>query len=126
MVLANSHVRTKIVILARLEAFLEPLGPILEPLGVVLGPLGTHLGLPGGSKIAPRVPKITPRVAKITPRGAKIAPRGPKKASRPAKMTVFIQKTDFAKSIEKQKENQRFWLLQPAQGRPKMLQARPR
>jgi len=35
-------------------------------------------------------------------------------------MTTFIQKTDIAKSIEKHKENQRFWLLQPAQNRPKM------
>ena len=55
----------------------------------------------GETKIVPRGPKITPRGAKITPRGAKIAPRGPKKASRPAKMTIFIQKTDFAKNIEK-------------------------
>ena len=43
-VLAKSHFRTKIVILAGFEAFLEPLGPILEPLGAVLGPLGTLLG----------------------------------------------------------------------------------
>ena len=42
--LAKSHFRAKIVILAGLEAFLEPLGPILEPLGAVLGPLGALLG----------------------------------------------------------------------------------
>ena len=57
---------------------------------------------------------------KTAPRGAKNAPRGPKKASRLAKITIFIQKTEFAKNTEKHKENQRFWLLQPAQGRPKM------
>ena len=46
--------------------------------------------------------------------------RGDKKASRLAKMTIFIQKTEFAKNNEKHKENQCFRLLQLAQGRPKM------
>ena len=73
-----------------------------------------------GPKIVPRGAKIAQYGPKIAPRGAKIAPRGPKKASRPAKMTMFVEKGEFAKSIEKQKENQRFGLLQPAQNRPKM------
>ena len=95
---------------------LEP-GPLFHPRGLKITPSGAKITL-RGAKIVPRGPKITPRGAKITLRGAKIAPRGPKKASRTAKMSIFIQKTDVAKNIEKRKENQRFWLLQPAQGRP--------
>ena len=41
MLFAKSKFRTKMVILAGLEA-------ILEPLGTILGPLGAVLGLPGG------------------------------------------------------------------------------
>ena len=41
MLFAKSMFGTKMVILAGLEAILEPLGTILEPLGAVLG-------LPGG------------------------------------------------------------------------------
>ena len=35
-------------------------------------------------------------------------------------MTIFIENYDFSKNIEKPKENQRFWLPQPAQNRAKM------
>ena len=48
MFLAKSKFRTKMVILAGLEAFLGPLGAILVPLGAILGPLGTLLGRPYG------------------------------------------------------------------------------
>ena len=40
------------VILAGLEAFLEPLGAILAPLGVILPPLGVMLG-PLGTILGP-------------------------------------------------------------------------
>ena len=65
----------------------------------------------------PERPQVRPTIA---PRGSKIDPRGSKKASRLAKMTIFVRKIDFANTNEKLKENQRFWLLQQAQGRPKM------
>ena len=65
-------------------------------------------------------PKSVPRGPKIDPRGPKIVPRGPKSASRPAKMTIFVRNFDFAKSIEKPNENQRFWLPQAAQNSLKM------
>ena len=54
MILAKSHFRTKIVILAGLEAFLGPLGVILEPLGVVLGRSWGLLGRAWGSQEAAR------------------------------------------------------------------------
>ena len=54
MILAKSIFRTKIVILAGLEAFLEPLGPILEPLGAVLGRSWGLLGRAWGSQEAAR------------------------------------------------------------------------
>ena len=45
MFFAKSKFPTKMVILARLEAILEPLGTILVPLGAVLGlPGGRHGG----------------------------------------------------------------------------------
>ena len=44
MLFAKSKFRTKMVILAGLEAILGPLGTILGPLGSILGPLGTLLG----------------------------------------------------------------------------------
>ena len=59
-------------------------------LGVVLGSLSGPLGCLNRAKIGPRGPKF--------------APRGPKIAPRPAKMTIFMQKVDFSKSIEKPKE----------------------
>ena len=49
----------------------------------------------------------------------------PKIASRPAKMTIFVRNFDFAKNIEKPKENQCFWLPQPIQNRPKMAPRPP-
>ena len=82
-----------------LVSFLVPLGALLASL---LSPLGR------------------PNRPKFGPRGPKIGPRRPKKASRPAKMIIFMPKCDFSKIIEKPKEIQRFWLLQPAQNRPKM------
>ena len=54
MILATSHFRTKIVILAGLEAFLGPLGAILEPLGAVLGRSWGLLGRAWGSQEAAR------------------------------------------------------------------------
>ena len=48
MFFAKSMFRTKMVILAGLEAILEPLGTILEPLGAVLGFLGDFWRPPGG------------------------------------------------------------------------------
>ena len=57
---------------------------------------------------------------KRLPGSSKIDPRGSKKAPRPAKITIFVRKFDFAKIIEKHKENQCFWLPQPAQNRHKM------
>ena len=54
MILAKSHFRTKMVILAGLGAFLEPLGPILEPLGAVLGRSWSLLGRTWGSQEAAR------------------------------------------------------------------------
>ena len=54
MILAKSHIRTKMVILAGLGAFLEPLGPILEPLGAVLGRSWSLLGRTWGSQEAAR------------------------------------------------------------------------
>ena len=65
-------------------------------------------------------PKSVPRGPKTAPRGSKIGPRGFKKASRPAKMTIFVRKCDFAKIIEKPKENQCFWLPQATPNRHKM------
>ena len=53
-------------------------------------------------------PKTRPRPPKISSRWPKIGPSGPKKGPRSAKMTMFTQNMDFAKSIEKHKENQRF------------------
>ena len=52
MIFANCMFRTKIVILASLEAFLGCLGAISGPLGTILGPLGTLLGLSWGSQEA--------------------------------------------------------------------------
>ena len=61
-------------------------------LGVVLGSLLVPLGLPNRAKIDPRGPKFAPS-------GLKIAPR-------PAKITIFMQKVEFSKSIEKPQEKQ--------------------
>ena len=61
MFFAKSKFPTKMVILARLEAILEPLGTILVPLGAVLGLPGgrqggrTGSGRPRGSR-KPAVP----------------------------------------------------------------------
>ena len=63
---------------------------------------------------------------KILPRGPKTASRGPKKAPRPAKMLIFVRNFDFAKIIEKPKENQCFQLPQPLQNLPKTPQDHPK
>ena len=98
-------------------------GPLKILLPLKAGPFfhqGGHLGAPQIVLPLEPGPLFRPRGHKITPRDAKIVPRGSKKASRQAKMTISMHKTDFAKNIEKPKENQRFWLLQPTQNRPKI------
>ena len=52
MFFAKSKFPTKMVILARLEAILEPLGTILVPLGAVLGLPGGRQGGRTGSRRA--------------------------------------------------------------------------
>ena len=65
MFFAKSKFPTKMVILARLEAILEPLGTILVPLGAVLGLPGGRQGgrtgsrRPQGSR-SPAVPGPSP------------------------------------------------------------------
>ena len=51
----------------------------------------------------PRPPQDATKTAKIS-RWPKIGASGPKKGPRPAKMNMFTQNADFAKSIETLKE----------------------
>ena len=83
------------------------------PRGLACALLGLSLNLCA----PPWRPRGSPKTA---PRGTKIVPRGSKIASRRAKMTIFVGNFDFAKNIEKPKENQGFWLPQPARNSLKM------
>ena len=75
--------------------------------------------IPIDAKECPKItqdrPKMRPRPPKIARRRPKIGPSGSKKGPGSAKMTMFTQNIDFAKSMEKPKENQCFWLPQAPQ-----------